>query len=105
MVPNPYLANLLRGNDLQLLPRTPKNGHSAHILASAFPTTVVANGTPNLPRSRCRSGSQFAAKALHSYRKISTGNSREAARAGKIVATVAMPMATTAIHTPSITLG
>lgn len=41
----------------------------------------------------------------YSYRRISTGNSRDAARAGKIVAAVAMPIATIAIHAPSIRLG
>src|SRR6266849_9619901 len=39
--------------------------------------------------------------ALHSYRRISTGRSRTAARAGKIVAAIEIPSATVVIHTPS----
>jgi hypothetical protein len=41
----------------------------------------------------------------YSYRRISTGSSLAAARAGSIVAPMEMPIATTVIHTPSQILG
>lgn len=41
----------------------------------------------------------------YSYRRISTGKSRAADRAGNIVAPIEMAIAATAIHTPSNTLG
>ena len=41
----------------------------------------------------------------HSYRRISTGRSRTAARAGKIVAPIEIPIATVVIQTPSKILG
>jgi len=41
--------------------------------------------------------------AFHSYLRISTGKSRTAARAGKIVAAIEIPIATVVIHTPSKT--
>ncbi len=43
--------------------------------------------------------------APYSNRRISTGNSREASRAGTIVATIEMIIAAAAIHTPSMMLG
>jgi hypothetical protein len=43
--------------------------------------------------------------SAHSYRRISTGKRRDAARAGINVAPTEMLIATTAIHKPSKTLG
>src|SRR6266513_5338892 len=60
-----------------------------------------ANLAPNCSQNITSS----AAHALHSYRRTSTGRSRTAARAGKIVAASEIAMATVVIHRPSKTLG
>jgi hypothetical protein len=63
-------------------------------------TTSKLPAKSPLEESYCRT-----IPALYSYRRISTGRSRAAARAGIIVATTEMPIATIVIHKPSKTLG
>jgi len=50
-------------------------------------------------------GPKIQVSAIHSYRKISTGRSRDAALAGSTVAPTEIAMATIVIQTPSQMLG
>src|ERR1700676_449602 len=66
-------------------------------------TQLYEQTTRQIPPLTLRSSSP--APSFHSYRRISTGNNRAAARAGKIVAPIEMPIAASVIHTPSSALG
>jgi hypothetical protein len=70
------------------------------------PTKPHFESTPD--RLKCKQGAKRTAEGIgpsHSKRRISTGNSFAAARAGTIVARSDIPIATTEIHNPSIALG
>ena len=59
-------------------------------------------------RLKCKQGAKRTVEGTgpsHSKRRISTGNSFAAARAGTIVARSDIPIATNEIHTPSVALG
>jgi hypothetical protein len=70
----------------------------AHLAAQPLP------GALKTPRKRAWLWYPEGTRS-YSYRRISTGSSLAAARAGSIVAPMEMPIATTVIHTPSQILG
>ena len=84
---------------LQDQPRVRKNTQG---LPTSFPHWLGANHAPN---EAGISSSWLALLDTHSKRRISTGRSRTAARAGKIVAPIEIPMAITVIQSPSNRLG
>jgi hypothetical protein len=77
-------------------------GRNSHLQAHWTVTPIGANRKPN---SSCHKNFILHAFLLHSKRKISTGDSLAASRAGITVASMAMPIAARAIHRPSKKLG
>src|SRR6266513_2014591 len=81
--------------------RRPTLQERAPVSPTCLSALLGANRAPNCSPNITSS----AAPAVHSYRRTSTGRSRTAARAGKIVAPSEMAIATVVIHRPSKTLG
>src|SRR6266404_6509632 len=75
----------------------------------AHARNLRANRAPNLPPPEKRPSRVYpndpSTISLHSYRRISTGRSCAAARAGNSVAPIEIAMATAAIQSPSNRLG
>jgi hypothetical protein len=94
--------NLIFINDL-------RDYHSRSLQLLRSSTQLVFRNDPTRSKWRSKPGLPLQLKepplATYSNLKISTGKSREASRAGTIVATIEMTIAAAAIHSPSKMLG